>query len=356
MIPVLHNEQYHGEGTIYNIGLLPSWVECLVTEERNGEFFLEGTLPVGAPLVNELDIDRIISAAPAPGKPMQPFRINKITKEADGSAIHITAHHVSYQLNNVILGPHFMYYYSDIDALLNEMTAHATPSLTNEFTFSSNITLANAVNFSPGEPKSVRNWIGGDGGLLEKLKANGYDAEITWDGWSVSINVVRGTATDLAVAYAHNLESLALDKDSASLITAYYGYGDWEGNYKSAVAYRTGYQGYIYPRFELVDLSNEFETVPSDSDLQDAINAYASDQGAAQLPTSITVTAIPDDLKNVYLCDSVQVIHPNYNLNKSAKIVRTVYDPIRERYTAVTIGEIRIGITDTVARMLAGGI
>ena len=356
MIPILCEKQYYGSGGDYRIGQLSIWVDCLVTEERNGEFFLEGTLPIHAPLVDQLDIDRIILAAPAPGKPVQPFRIRKLYKDASGSAIKVTAHHVSYQLTENIVDPFFSYLtYTDIDALLSERATRTTPLLSGLFGFSSDIVLANGINPSPGKPESVRAWIGGEGGLLELLNGQGYDAEIEWDGWAVKINAVRGTETDLAIAYASNLDTLSLSKDAAGLVTGYYGYGTWSDTFKCAVGYRPNYSNFAHPRIEMVDFTDHFETLPTDSELQTAVNNYAADQGTPQLPTSITVTAVPDALQSVFLCDSVQVIHPDYQLNKKAKIVKTVYDPIRERYTAVTIGEIQKGITDTVARMLAGG-
>ena len=359
MIPDLCDKQYYGAGSDYRIGKLSRWIECLVTEERNGEFYLEGTLPVGAPLVDELDIDRIIRAAPAPGKPMQPFRIRKLYKGSTERTVHVTAHHVSYQLTEQILGPEFNYTtYTNIDTLLNEMASHVTPTITETFGFSSDIVLANGINPAPGKPESVRAWIGGDGGLLDLLKGQGYNAEIEWDGWLVKINQSRGTARDVVIAYARNLDTLELSKDAAGLVTGYYGYGTWNDVFKAEVAYRSGqtpgFSPYAYPRLEMVDLSDQFETYPSDAELQAAVQAYADAQGAPQLPTTITITAVPESLQGVFLCDSVRVIHPDYQLNQYSKVVKTVYDPIRERYTAVTIGEIQKGITDTIARMLGG--
>ena len=150
--------------------------------------------------------------------------------------------------------------------------------------------------------------------------------------------------------------TLNFTTDAAGLITGYVGWGRWNGIYKSTpVAYRGDYGNFAYQRIQAIDLSNEFETLPTDQELWTAITDYATAQGDAVLPTSITVTAVPDSLQDVHLCDTVTVIHPGYDLSNLSKVVKTVYDPLRERYESLTIGEIQTGITDTIARMLAGG-
>lgn len=357
MIPTLHSKQWTGATNEFNIGQLSKWAECLVTEERNGEFFLEGELPVGAPLVDQIDIDMIIRAAPAPGKAMQPFRVRKIQK-GDGSTIKILAHHVSYQLTEYVVSPAFSRQSDTVQTILDDFPNFVTPSL--GFLITSDVVLPNPIQPEPDTPISVRNWIGGKGGLLELCQAQDVDPEITWDNWTVTINASRGTNIGLAVAYARNMDSLSFDKDAAGLVTGYYCYFLKENILADAVAYRPNYQNFAYQRIATVDLTNTFtlpegQYKPTDAEMQTAADAYAAAQGNAKLPTSITVTAVPESLQGVHLCDTVLVLHPDYQLNHQAKIVKTIFDPIRERYTAVTIGEIKKGITDTVAEMLAGG-
>ena len=93
MIPVLWEKDERGF-RFHGLGSLPAWLECKVVESR-GEYYLEGTLPVGSYNVDNLAIERIITAAPAPGKRMQPFRIRKLSKTMNDRAVHVLAHHVS---------------------------------------------------------------------------------------------------------------------------------------------------------------------------------------------------------------------------------------------------------------------
>lgn len=361
MIPMLYEKTYHGTGNLGRIGRLPAWIECSVTEERNGEFFLTGTLPAGAQNVDELAIDRIIYAAPAPPRSnysnVQPFRIRKLTKPPDANHVEVEAHHVSYQLTENIVQPASVNYASAQDAMLwvfgrTSSGSRVIPPLHSAFGFHSDIELEEGVQYTQLNPISVRAALGGVEGSFLDL----YGGEFDWDGWDVRLLASRGTILDLPITYAKNMATLEFATDAAGMINGYYGWGRWNGVFKdSGPVYKPNYTDWAYPRIEAVDLSSEFDELPSDADLAAALQAYADTQERYTLPTSITVTAVPSALQSVHLCDTIRVIHPGYQVNQPAKVVRTVYDPIREKYTAVTIGEIQKGITDTIAVMLARG-
>lgn len=359
MIPILYDKQHIGADNYFVIGKLPAWIECEVTEERNGEFYLKGKLPYQAQNVDELAVDRIIECAPAPPRsnygPTQPFRIRKLTKPPDANYVEVEAHHVSYQLTENIVQPASVNKASAQEAMLwvfgrTEQGNRVIPPLHSAFAFQSDIVLTEAVQYTQLDPITVRAALGGvDGSFLDL-----YGGEFEWDGWAVRLLQSRGVALDIPIAYGKNMATLEFDTDAAGMINGYYGWGRWNGTYKdSGPIYQPGYTDWAYPRIEAVDFSNEFDELPSDAALAAALQAYADKQNDYHLPTSITVTAVPDVLQSVHLCDIVRVIHPGYKISQPAKVVKTVYDPIRERYNAVTIGEIQTGITDTIARVLS---
>ena len=369
MIPFLYTQDYHGSGDEYRIGALPSWIDCQITEELNGEFTLEGTLPAGALNVDELDIDRIIVANVSPERPgiieigeyassynvMQPFRIRKLSKPAE-NVVQVTAHHVSYQLTENIIRP-FSTAYSSVQTVFNTylnasgtLTGYVAPSI-GGFNFLSDVTSLDPIQITHDQPKSVRAFLGGDGGVQPL-----FGGEFDFDGWTVMLRDHRGTDRDVKIAYAQNLERLEYEMNADGLVTGYLGWWDGTGGYKQYVAYCDNYASFAYARVEPVDFSSEFDSRPSDADLQAATEAYRDAQNRNQLPTSITVTAVPDVLQNVFLGDSLTVLHPEYKLQQAAKVVKTVFDPIYERYNSVTIGTIQKGITDTIAMMLRGEI
>ena len=375
MTPFLYEKTYHGTGNTDRIGAL-TFIECQVTEERNGEFTLEGTLPAGALNVDQLAVDRIIEAAAGPKRPgdtsgvfntylpTQPFRIRRIWKESD-DIIHVEAPHVTYQFTENIIKPTASIQDEDIQYIFNlllnqsgSMTGYVVPSLNSAYHFVSDIVMLEPVYPNHDAPVSVRAWLGGDEGLISLLdgKPDENNAiihpEIDWNGWTVQLKKQRGTVKDVFVTYGQNMESMQYDENANGLVTAYYGW--WRKNtFTDCIIYATNKDDFGYIRTEAVDLSNEFETEPSQTEMANWLGAYASDKNANHIPTTITVTAVPDALQNVFLCDTITVVHPVYKIKHPAKVVKTVYDPIRERYTAVTIGEIETGITDTIARMLA---
>ena len=361
MIPVLYYKEHYGSDHSYVIGKLPAWIECEVIEERNGEFFLRGILPAGAQNVDELAIDRIIECASAPPlsgyNPVQPFRIRKLTKPPDANHVEVEAHHVSYQLSENLVQPASVNLASAQAAMRwvfgrTEQGNRVIPPLHSAFGFHSDIELTEAVQYTQLSPITVRAALGGVEGSFLDL----YGGEFEWDGWDVRLLAYRGVVRDIDIAYGKNMATLEFATDATGMINGYYGWGRWNRMYKdSGPVYKPGYTDWAYPRIEAVDLSSEFDELPSDANLAAALQAYADTQNNYHLPTSITVTAVPAALQNVHLCDTIRVIHPGYKISQPAKVAKTVYDPIRERYTAVTIGEIQTGITDTIARMLARG-
>lgn len=361
MIPYLYKKSYHGTGN--QIGALPYWIELTVTEERNGEFFLEGSLPVGALNVEALEIDRIITASPAPGIEPQPFRIRELSKPRDAEEVHVRAQHVSYQLTENFVKPTFGMASASAQDILNyalnysgSLTNHVVPALVGSFQFESDIVKSAAVDIGMMEPVSVRGFLGGENGSMIAK----FGGELQWDGWTVRLLQARGTVRDVSIAYAKNMESLEYSTDANSLITGFYG---WWRDSENAFFTDTLYMlpsasSYAYGRIQVVDLSNDLtppagRNTPTDDQMEAAITAYANARDTDHLTTSITVTAIPDELNGVYLCDTVTVIHPGYQLKQPAKIVKTVFNPIAERYTSLTIGTIKKSITDTILQVYA---
>lgn len=336
--------------TDHGFGSLPSWKECKVVENR-GEYYLEGVLPVGAFNVDELAIERIIVAAPAPGKKMQPFRIRKLSKTMNDKAVHVLAHHVSYELVESITKPQNISTKSGQTALASLIEqGYMVPQNNGRFAVLSDISSTDFIQVSFLTPKNTRSAIGDEGGVADL-----FGAEIEWDGYVVNMTH-RGRDTDKVIRYGRNLSDMAYDTDVEGIVTGLYGY--WRASqsgaftdaiYPDPMTWPSGLQ---YPRIQPVDLSSELEPaegqlIPSAAAMSAALSAHA-DRINSDYQTSITVTAIPADLQDVYLYDLVTVIHPGYDIRQRAKIVETVFDPIRERYTSLTIGERVPDITDSI--------
>ena len=359
MIPVLYENDETSFRTL-GLGFLPSWIEDTigVTEERNGEFFLEGELPVDGLHVDQLAIDRLIYAAPAPGMAPQPFQITKLQKPDGADTVKVLAHHGSYQLTQHICKPNSFRSASAQEAM-NWLfgQGHMVPQIdTTRWSFESDIALASLVQMTHLQPLSVRAILGGAEDSLVDL----FGGELEWDHWTVRLLASRGRNTGKMIRYGVNMGDLSYETDASGLVTAYYGY--WRDSetlaYKDAYIVKSNVNDFAYTRVQAVDLSGKIEfdeeqqLTPTDAEMQAALQAYVNEQDANHLTTSIKISAVPEELQDLMLCDTVTVVHPGYGLKQQAKVVKTVYDPIKERYKEIVIGEIQKTITDTIAGLL----
>ena len=349
MIPVLYEKNVRDFGYNNGLGSLPDWISIEVVEERNGEFYLQGELPVDGVHVDKLAIDRIIYAAAAPGELPQPFRILRLQKPEGSDTVEIMAPHVSYQLTQTMIlpvqvdqgnPPSFRYCEDAMDYLFDK----SVPSMEGIFFEQSDIEASSAkpVNFS--EAVTLRSALFGAEGSLVDL----FGGEIRWEHWIVRILASRGTNSGKVIRYGQNMSSISFDTDATNLVTAYMGYVSLpDVTVPGNIVYVTGYNSFAYPRVEVLNLTEQFSDsgyVPTSAQITTATEAAVADKlGAVNLRTSIVVEAVPDTLQDLKLC---------YNLQQSAKIVKTVFDPIKEKYTSLTIGEIRKSIADTLREML----
>lgn len=359
MIPVLYEKGTTDFRTL-GLGFLPSWIKGTpeVHEERNGEFFFQGELPVDGLHVDELAEERIILCAPAPGKEMQPFQISKLYKPPESDTVQVLAKHVSYQLTEHACKPNSFRFASAQEAM-NWLFGGGgmVPQLdTTRWAFESDITLTSPVQMTHSEPLSVRAILGGAKDSLVDL----YGGELEWDGWTVRLLQQRGQVRSKMIRYGVNMGNVSFEIDMTGLVTCYYGW--WRNSdgffYTDAHIDMPNIADFAYPRVEIVDLSGKVEfdeetqNCPTDAQMLAALQAYVDEQDANHVRMRIKISAVPDELQDLFLCDTVPVVHPIYNLQQTAKIVKTAFDPIEERYKEITIGDLELTITDTIEGLL----
>ena len=112
---------------------------------------------------------------------------------------------------------------------------------------------------------------------------------------------------------------------------------------------------FAYHRVEAIDLTETFKDAEYLPNIQQIDAATQAAMGGRKEPrASFTTKAVPDDLQDLYLTDTLIVVYPKIKFNQRAKIVGTVFHPIIEKYTEMTIGEIRTSIIDTIAALQKG--
>ena len=336
---------------------LPDAISCTVTEERNGAYELAMIYPVSGRYFDEIQEDRILAVIPYDGGTKQAFRIYRISTPISGQ-VEVNARHISYQMNFI-----------PCDAVSGTGTASAMfTALKNAalqdcpFTFETDI--PGSLNYALAEPiLEMRSAIGGtEGSMLDT-----YGGELEWDNWTVKLHASRGTDKGVRITYGKNLRDLTKTVDIGDTITgvaAYYAGMDDSGNevtvYSSPRVITNDNAGdYAHGRTMVLDLSSEFETVPTTAQVTTAAQSYLAATSLAQVSEAITVDFVPlwqspeyiqiAPLERVGLCDTVYVGYPQLGVSVKKKVTKTVYNVLLDRYD-----EIELGGESTLADTIAG--
>lgn len=347
MRPILFNQS----ATAFNnngLGCLSDCISCTVTEERNGAYELKMEYPVTGIHYELLKNDMLILAKPNQTSANQAFRIYEISRPIDG-IVSINAEHISYQLSHVPISP---FTAVSIGSVLSALKSHA--AVTNPFTFWTDKTSDASMTVSiPTSCKSLL--LGTDGSVLDT-----FGGEYEWDNFTVKLHAARGADNGVKILYGKNLTDVKQDENISDVVTGVYPYYSNGDNYEELPEQIIQLTStYSYPRVIPLDLSSNFDDTPSVDDLRAAANNYISQSGISTPTVSIDVDFLNfgdtvdfaeiKDLETVNLCDTVTVIFEKLGVNATAKITKTEYDVLLERYSKISVGDTTSTISDTVA-------
>lgn len=339
MIPIL----FENTATEYNnngLGALVDVGYCTVTEERNGVYELKLQYPSNGHLYNELSVDRQILAKPNDTSNPQAFRIYKISKPMNG-VVTVSAEHVSYQLSSVIVSPFTATNVAEALAKIKENSMSANP-----FVFETN--KATEANMSTTLPVSARALLGGiQGSVLDT-----YTGEYEFDNYTVKLRQNRGSDNGVVIAYAKNLTGVKCEERLDNVVTGAVAVWSQEGEdgvlqtvYSDLQSIDTDLS---YPRHVVIDCSADYENPPSKETLNKKALSYV--QNGKTVPyfsVSVEFVNLGDteeykqfkQFEKISLCDTVTVKHPMFDIDVKAKVIKTVYDSVNERYEKIQIGE-----------------
>lgn len=369
MIPILY-ESTETAFTSQGLGSLSDATMCIVTEERNGAYELEMEYVEGGVHFEDLKVSRIILAKPSQLAQAQPFRICKITKPLN-KRVQIFAQHISYQLTHIPVIPF------TAASAYNALTGLVANSVGSN-PFSVQTTVSKAGTFAPEAPASFRNMIGGmEGSILDT-----FGGELEWDRYTVKLHNARGTNRGLTLRYGKNITDIKQEETIESTITGVMPYlkdqtGDTLYLTPPTVESPTA-ANFPYPRNVVLDMASYVderqirEDNPTATEEQIEALLRAAMLSAAQSYISANNIGIPDvsidveyvnlgdteeysDITGIFaqaaLCDTVEVTFERLGISTTAKIVKTEYNTLLERYERVTIGTIRPTLGGTIAEI-----
>lgn len=323
------------------VGVLSDVVSCIVREERNGSYELTMTYPIDGIHFVGIKSRAIILAKPNNEDRPQPFRVVHITKPIDG-IIEIEATHISYDLSGVAVSPF------SASGIVQAISAIKENSIPKDNGFSIQSDLKGTSTMKVEKPSSYRSLLGGTSGSLLDL----YGGEYKYDRFSISLLNKRGIESGFTIRYGENMTDFNQDENCSEVYTDVYPY--WNGSETSVYLPEKTIRAegtYDFTRVLPLDMSEQFENAPSESDLREAAKRYMATNkiGSPKVSLKLSYEDFAEYKNRVSLCDTVKVVFPKYNVSTSAKIVCVEYDVLAERYTSLEIGSTTYGISDTIA-------
>ena len=363
MIPVL----YKKDDTNYarnGAGFLVDIISCTVTEERNGAFECSFTYPVTGQHYAQIAEGDVIKAKPNETSDLQLFRIYSHSKPLKG-IVTFNAEHISYDANGLPLV-----------ALISQGTTAAAAinkaihdaAFESSFTAWSDISALN--NISLTEPCSLRAALGGrDGSVLDV-----WGGEYEFDNYAIKLHAHRGADNGVSIEYGKNLTDITQEANITETYTHLLPYAVYDEeiagtNETREVVVTLTEKVLAFPAAEnighqkayIADLSDMFgdDEAITESKLRTKAAEYITGHASLGVPkvninvsfVALWQTAEYKDiapLERVRLCDTVTVRFAKLGISAKAKIIKTVYDVVKERYASVELGEARSSFADTL--------
>lgn len=351
MIPLLYDKL----GTT-KIGELVNCIECLVEEERNGIFEISLIYPTTDFIFNSLEEENIIVCDANDTLKAQKFRIYQ-TRKLMSNKIEVYARHISFDLA-----------YDTVDSIniTNQSCEYALNSIFRQSQFSTHYRgysdIANAQDYKINKVNCIEAIAGEEGSIIDTF---GTGAEILRDNTNIHVLNKRGHDNSVSIEYAKNLTGFELEEDTTDLVTRivpYAIYTDSETNQEIEV--RAGavdsplINNYSHPYISYIDYSDKFEEgeTPTISKLQTLARNEYKVNNADKPKQNYKIEFIPlsrcvgyEGLEDkISLCDIVTIKDTRYNINTKAKVIRSVFNVLKNRYESMELGEPKTTLGDII--------
>lgn len=347
MIPILFSETE----TTFNTNGIGRLYECIsvkVYEERNGIYECDFEYPITGLHYQDIKIGRIIGVTHNLSGDIQPFDIVSYTKPING-VVSFHCVHISYRQNYMTLTCTGI---QNLESALLKLP-EAQPS--NRFNYWTDKSSSGFLGASDGLPHTVRQILGGmQGSILDA-----YGGEYEWDKWNVNLYSSRGQLRDFSIRYGVNMldyeEEYSMQGTYSSCIPF------WTDGTTKVVGNRIESNGVtITQRGECVplDLSDKFQEAPTQQELEAMAFNYMNRNDAFVPVQNIRVefARIQDfdeytgyqNLLDCNLCDTINVFFPDLSSSAQFKIVKTVWDVLRDRYESMELGDLSVTLSEAL--------
>ena len=356
MIPILYE---HDESLFntFGIGPLAEASSCEVTEERNGVYELVLKYPTNGRMINEIIKERILRVQVNDNKSIQAFRIYRISVPINGF-VTVYAQHISYDLSGVVA---FTCGFdgSNPQQIMNFLSTRGIDRVV-PFTFFSDISDARA--FAIDQPRTLRSVLGAEKDSLAAI----FHGEFLWDNFEVKFLANRGRDNNVTILYGKNLTKLDHNTDLSGVYSHLCPFAKIkEGDTiiylelqekKIALTTTLSETKVLIKDFSSYFGSGEGKLSPTEANLRQVANDFILANPTLGIETP-NITLSFEQLRGQFgysnihetinLCDIVTVKYPDLGINIQTKIVKVVYDVLKEKFKSITIGASKASLVDT---------
>lgn len=349
------------------LGPLSDCISCTVTQSVDGQDEAQIVYPINGANYDLLQPGYLISVSREPDRPRQYYVIYRKTLDLDGTAT-LYAQHLSYRLRFMVvhsgrnsLDELTLYFMTGQTINPDDVYGRGSVALVFDgvtppswFTFATPVTLNDAVAMIIEQTGSVVEYDnfsvifhasrGEDNGVTVRYGGNLTDAQQeydTGDGYNAVVPFWVNPSTD--AVFPADVDEFVVSQDLPS------GQSRFPGQYLQKIA--------------PLDLSDAFETQPSTSDLTSAAQAWLANNKPWEPFNSMTINFVPFDpdananqaaAQNLRLYDYVRVVISPTDTDVTARVVKTVYNVLLDRYDSIEVGQLQTTLSDVYGRGSGG--
>lgn len=336
-------------------GSITSLCEAFVEEERNGLFELSFIMLNTDSLFNYVKEDNIVVVNANDTLLNQKFRIY-MTRKLMNNRVEVFARHISFDL---------MYDYIDNVSFENQSCEYALNQLFRNSNFSKHYkgysNIINAQNYSMSMANVLEAIGGKEGSIIDTF---GTGAEILRDNENIHILNKRGYDNEVTIEYKKNLTGFELEEDTTDLVTRILPYAKYNDENNGEIIVKADYvdspliANYSHPYIASIDYSDKFEDdeIPTVSKLQELAKKEYRDNKVDIPKQNFKIEFIPlskcvgyDGLEDkISLCDIVTIVDTRYNIKTQSKVIKTVFNVLKNRYESMELGDPKTSLGDIV--------
>lgn len=327
MICVYNRKTKKGNFDNNGLGILNECTLVDVTEELNGQYYLELEYPVNSKKAINLQEYNIIKAEG------QLFRIYKVEKvQADDKRIKVYANHIFYDLAN--------YFIEDVRAekapVKTAMQKAMVDGLASIYSVDSDIILYSTlymVEMSPAEAmfKIIERW--GQGELLR-------------DNYNVKILKQIGKDTGVLIKYGKNIKGLKVTVDTTNVVTKLYPKGANGIKLTEKYINVPNWDSDLYPPFPIIK-KVEFKEAADEVTLRKMATDMAKVIGLSSINIQVDFLELTKTkqysmykhLESVNVGDIVIVRHSELDIDVKVKVIKVKKDLLTGINTKVELGQ-----------------